>query len=300
MQENPKFIHLRVHSEYSLLEGAIRIKELPSMCFAMGMPAVAVTDTNNLFGALEFSEYSSNAGIQPILGCQMSLRFTDSASVDTEPDLPSIVLLVQNEVGYKNLLKLNSKAYLEKEGSPFITMEDLRGSSAGLIALTGGVNGPVGKLLISEKTDEAHDLLLDFLEIFQNNLYIEIQRHPSEGGVSELEVATESHFIKLAYKLKIPLVATNDVFFPDNGMFEAHDALMCISSGAYVDQRESRRRLTPQHFFKTQEEMLTLFADLPEATANTVEIAKRCAFKAETREPILPKFAENENQELRT
>ena len=300
MQENPKFIHLRVHSEYSLLEGAIRIKELPSMCFAMGMPAVAVTDTNNLFGALEFSEYSSNAGIQPILGCQMSLFFTNSASVDTEPDLPSIVLLVQNEVGYKNLLKLNSKAYLEKEGSPFITMEDLRGSSAGLIALTGGVNGPVGKLLISEKTDEAHDLLLDFLEIFQNNLYIEIQRHPSEGGVSELEVATESHFIKLAYKLKIPLVATNDVFFPDNGMFEAHDALMCISSGAYVDQRENRRRLTPQHFFKTQEEMLTLFADLPEATANTVEIAKRCAFKAETREPILPKFAENENQELRT
>ena len=300
MQENPKFIHLRVHSEYSLLEGAIRIKELPSMCFAMGMPAVAVTDTNNLFGALEFSEYSSNAGIQPILGCQMSLCFTDSASVDTEPDLPSIVLLVQNEVGYKNLLKLNSKAYLEKEGSPFITMEDLRGSSAGLIALTGGVNGPVGKLLISEKTNEAHNLLLDFLEIFQNNLYIEIQRHPSEGGVSELEVATESHFIKLAYKLKIPLVATNDVFFPDNGMFEAHDALMCISSGAYVDQRESRRRLTPQHFFKTQEEMLTLFADLPEATANTVEIAKRCAFKAETREPILPKFAENENQELRT
>ena len=179
-------------------------------------------------------------------------------------------------------------------------MEDLRGSSTGLIALTGGVNGPVGKLLISEKTDEAHDLLLDFLEIFQNNLYIEIQRHPSEGGVSELEVATECNFIKLAYKLKIPLVATNDVFFPDNGMFEAHDALMCISSGAYVDQRESRRRLTPQHFFKTQEEMLTLFADLPEATANTVEIAKRCAFKAETREPILPKFAENENQELRT
>ena len=114
MQENPKFIHLRVHSEYSLLEGAIRIKELPSTCFAMGMPAVAVTDTNNLFGALEFSEYSANAGIQPILGCQMSFSATERPKIDPVFGLPSIVLLVKNEIGYKNLLKLNSKAYLGK------------------------------------------------------------------------------------------------------------------------------------------------------------------------------------------
>ena len=299
MQENPKFIHLRVHSEYSLLEGAIRIKELPSTCFAMGMPAVAVTDTNNLFGALEFSEYSANAGIQPILGCQMSFCATERPKIDPVFGLPSIVLLVKNEIGYKNLLKLNSKAYLEKEVSPFLVMEDLKSCSDGLILLTGGAAGPMGELIIADKIPEAHDLLTDFSDIFKSNLYIEIQRHPLENEPLESEAATEKSFLEMAYELKIPIVATNDVFFPDSDMFEAHDALMCISSGSYVDQRESRRRLTPQHFFKTQEEMLTLFADLPEATANTVEIAKRCAFKAETREPILPKFAENESQELR-
>ena len=299
MSKNPKFIHLRLHSEYSLLEGAIRLKKLPEMCVSAGMPAVAVTDTNNLFGALEFSEYASLAGIQPILGCQMDLSYLKLPAKDSTKNSDSIVLLVQNEIGYKNLLKLNSRAYFESEGLAQIKVEDLRLYSEGLICLTGGAEGPVGRLLNSDKISDAKQLLLDFLDIFQSNLYIEIQRHPGENGLPNIEAKTESLFIDLAYELKIPLVATNDVHFPDTEMFEAHDALMCISSGSYVDQKETRRQLSTQHYFKTQQEMLTLFADLPEATSNTVEIARRCAFKAQTRDPILPKFAENENEELR-
>ena len=298
MSKNPKFIHLRLHSEYSLLEGAIRLKKIPEMCISAEMPAVAVTDTNNLFGALEFSEYASSAGIQPILGCQMDLSYLKLPEIGTSKNSDSIVLLVQNEIGYKNLLKLNSRAYFESEGQAQIKIEDLRLYSEGLICLTGGAEGPVGRLLNSDKISDARQLLVDFLDIFKSNLYIELQRHPGENGLPNIEAKTESLFIDLAYELKIPLVATNDVHFHDTEMFEAHDALMCISSGSYVDQKQSRRQLSTQHYFKTQQEMLTLFADLPEATSNTVEIARRCAFKAETRDPILPKFAENENEEL--
>ena len=136
-------------------------------------------------------------------------------------------------------------------------------------------------------------------EIFPNRLYVELQRHPGEHGQPEAEQQSERGHIEMAYAMALPLVATNDVYFPKTEMYEAHDALICISEGAYVDQQEGRRRLTPQHYFKSPEEMITLFADLPEAIENTVEIAKRCAFMAYRRDPILPKFADDEVAELR-
>ncbi len=146
----------------------------------------------------------------------------------------------------------------------------------------------------------AEALMQRFHAIYGDRLYIELQRHPGEGGrTTEAEQKTERGFVEMAYAMDIPLVATNDVYFPKSDLYEAHDALICIAQGAYVDQQQPRRRLTPQHYFKSPQEMATLFADLPEALENTVEIARRCAFKTYKRDPILPKFAENEVAELR-
>ncbi len=300
MTTDPRFIHLRVHTEYSLLEGAVRLKKLPDMCKANDMPAVAVTDSNNMFSALEFSVAASGAGIQPIIGCQVDLAYV-IVQPGEKPRAPApLVLLAQSETGYENLMKLNSCLYLDKGGQlPQVTPEDLERHSAGLICLTGGPNGPLGMLLQAGQRPAAQDLLGRMARAFPDRLYVELQRHPGEGGQPEAERLTEQGHVEMAYAMNLPLVATNDVYFPETRMYEAHDALICISEGAYVDQQEPRRRLTAQHYFKSQQEMATLFADLPEAVENTVEIARRCAFMAYRRDPILPKFADDEVAELR-
>ena len=302
MSSTPRFIHLRVHTEYSLLEGAVRVKKLSGMCADMGMPAVAITDTNSLFAALEFSVTAQGAGIQPIVGCQVDIAMPHNDPTGrTQPPKPApIVLLAQREEGYENLMKLSSCLYVDKGGQlPQVTMEELAERSAGLICLTGGPEGPIGQVLQQGKRAEAGAMMRQYQEIFADRLYIELQRHPGEMGQPEVERLTERGFIEMAYEMGIPLVATNDVYFPKTDMFEAHDALICISEGAYVDQQEGRRRLTAQHYFKSQEEMIALFADLPEAIENTVEIARRCAFATYRRDPILPKFADDEVAELR-
>ena len=210
------------------------------------------------------------------------------------------MLLAQSEVGYENLMKLNSCLYVDKGGAlPQITFEQMTQHAEDVICLTGGALGPVGEILQRGARAAAKAKLQQFLDIFQDRLYVELQRHPGENGLPEVEQATERGFIELAYEMNIPLVATNDVYFPNSKMYEAHDALICIAEGAYVDQQTPRRRLTAQHYFKSPQEMATLFADLPEALENTVEIAQRCAFMAYRRDPILPKFAEDEVQELR-
>lgn len=297
---DPRFIHLRVHTEYSLLKGAVRLKKLPGLCEAMEMPAVAVTDTNNLFSALEFSVSASGAGIQPIIGCQVDLRFATPKQGERPRDPAGLVLLAQNETGYENLMKLNSCLYLRTDGElPHVTVDELEQHSAGLICLTGGPEGPIGQLLMQGGRPAAEELMTRFKAIFGDRLYVELQRHPGEDGLPETEKQTERGMIEMAYAMDIPLVATNDVYFPKADMYEAHDALICIAEGTYVDQSEPRRRLTAQHYMKTPQEMATLFADLPEAIENTVEIAKRCAFMAYRRDPILPKFADDEVEELR-
>ncbi|ADO43255.1 DNA polymerase III subunit alpha [Ketogulonicigenium vulgare Y25] len=297
---DPKFIHLRVHTEYSLLEGAIHAGDLPKLAKAAGMPAVAVTDTNNLFCALEFSEKASKSGIQPIIGCQVDLTYMKVEAGKRAEDPAPIVLLAQSEVGYANLMALNSCAYLDKGGAlPQVTTADLAAHAEGLICLTGGPDGPLGRMIRAGQDNAARLLLERLAAIYPNRLYVELQRHPIEGGLPDAEAQTERPFIEWAYALNLPLVATNDAYFKDEGFYEAHDALICIAEGAYVDQQEPRRKLTPQHYFKSQAEMATLFADLPEALENTVEIAKRCAFKAYKRDPILPRFADDEVEELR-
>ncbi|MBT4888763.1 MAG: DNA polymerase III subunit alpha [Rhodospirillales bacterium] len=299
MSSHAEFVHLRVHSAYSLSEGAVRIKSLGELCHKSAMPAVAVTDTNNLFGAMEFSGALSGAGIQPIIGSQLKVHVTPDESNASSVYEGSIVLLVQNEAGYMNLLKLLSIAYLDGEDAhdPHIVLENLAKYNEGLIVLSGGPEGPLGVMLLKGKNQEAEDHIKSLKDIFKDRLYIEIMRHGTQP-----EIETEKAFLDFAYDMDIPLVATNEVFFPTRDMFEAHDALVCIASGRRVSETE-RRRLTPEHYFKSVREMKSLFKNLPEAIDNTVIIAQRCAYMVNKIDPILPPYdcgeGRTETDELR-
>jgi DNA polymerase-3 subunit alpha len=292
-----EFVHLRVHSAYSLSESAIKIDELVELCRRHEMPAVAVTDTGNLFGALEFSLACTDAGIQPIIGCQLAIRgVSEEVAEDGHPaeatadvahgPMDQIVLLAQNDVGYTNLLKLVSRSFLETEGAeaPHVTVADLAGHGAGLIALTGGPAGPVGRPLGEGGLLGAEAALMQLADLFPGRLYVEVTRHGTA-----VEARIEEPLIELAYKHHLPLVATNEAFFAEAQMYEAHDALLCIAGGTYVAEAE-RRRVTPHHRFKSAAEMRELFADLPEAVDNTLAVARRCTYMPRPREPMLPAF----------
>ncbi|MGZ5922686.1 MAG: DNA polymerase III subunit alpha, partial [Rhizomicrobium sp.] len=282
------FIHLRVKSAYSLLEGAVRPKELAMLAAESGMPAVAVTDNNNLFGVYEIADTVAKAGVQPIVGALLSVELTPAPNSQqgSRKKPPHLPLLVQDEMGYRNLTKLLSAAYLKAEPGdwPHVKAELLAEHAGGLIALTGGSGGPINTLLLEGQTEAAASLLDRLAAIFGDRLYVELQRH----GLPE-ERATEAALIDLAYAKRLPLVATNDVHFGPAAMYEAHDALLCIADGAFVSQ-DDRRRLTREHRFKTPAEMAAQFADLPEALDNTLEIARRCAYRPMKRKPILPVF----------
>lgn len=282
------FVHLRTHTAYSLSEGAIKLKQLIKLCEKSMMPAVGIADTGNLFGALEFSTSCADAGIQPVIGCQVAIRREGEAPTrdGRKPDPDWLVLFCQNEAGYANLLKLVSKAFLETDAgeTPQVTLHDLETHSNGLIVLTGATKGAVNRLLTEGQKDKAEILLVRLSQAFPGRLYVELQRH----GLPAEDMA-EPGLIELAYKHDLPLVATNEPFFADRGMYEAHDALICIAEGAYVAQEE-RRRLTPEHYFKSPAEMRELFADLPEACDNTLVVARRCAFMVSKRKPILPPY----------
>jgi len=284
------FVHLRVHTAYSLSAGAIRTKELVELCKAERMPAVAVTDTGNLFGALEVATTCAAAGVQPIIGCEIALERNGASegSLPTrglsEPD--RIVLLTQNEAGYRNLLDLVSRSYLAGEvpTEPGITHSDLAAAGEGLLCLTGGPRGPVGRLLAEGQADAAEAVLTQLAGLFPNRLYVELMRH----GMPD-ETRTEPGLVELAYRHDLPLVATNDAYFPDRDFYEAHDALLCVAETTVVADQE-RKRLTSHHYFRSAAEMRALFADLPEACDNTLVIARRCAFIPQPRQPILPAF----------
>ncbi len=294
------FVHLRVHSAYSLSEGAIKVKALARLCREHALPAVAVTDSSNLFGALEISQTLLEAGVQPIIGCQLALRREDEDSYGSpRPEPDQIILLAQSETGYRNLLQLVSAAYLTGDASegPQVGLSDLAPRADGLIALTGGPGGTVGRLLQERRMAKAEEALLGFARMFPGRLYVELMRHDL-GEEREIEDA----LVDLAYRHDLPLVATNDVYFADPSMYEAFDALLCIADGTYVSQPD-RRQLTQEHRFKSAEEMRALFEDLPEAVDNTLVIARRCAFCPAPAEPILPAYptegGRDEAEELR-
>jgi DNA polymerase-3 subunit alpha len=288
------FVHLRVHTAYSLSAGAIRIKELAGLCKAERMPAVAITDSGNLFGALEFATTCSAVGVQPIIGCEIAVERGNPEGGSRlgralcEPD--RIVLLVQNEAGYRNLLQLVSRSYLASDlpSEPSISLRDLAGASDGLLCLAGGPKGPVGRLLAEGQAEAAEAVLSELAASFPNRLYVELTRH----GAAD-EARSEPGLIELAYRHGLPLVATNDVYFPDRDFYEAHDALLCIAQGTVVADAD-RKRLTRSHYFRPAAEMREVFVDLPEACDNTLVIARRCAFIPQPRQPILPAFSSDQ------
>src|SRR6187431_2030134 len=305
------FVHLRVHSAYSLLEGALTIQKLAVLARADETPALALTDSNNLFGALEFSEAMAEVGVQPIIGVTLSLTFATESqtTLGAEQRGPSIegriALLAKDANGYANLMRLSSDAYFAaaETGEVVTSIAELAARAEGLIALTGGPEGVID-LPLGEGNPELGRSRLETLKaLFGDRLYVELQRHnlPQERAV-------ESQLLNLAYDLDVPIVATNEPYFATQEDFEAHDALLCIAEGSYVAV-DDRRRLSPEHYFKTAAEMRRLFADLPEALDNTIEVARRCAFRPEERMPILPPFltggaattalAETEAAELR-
>lgn len=287
----PKFIHLRVHTAYSLSEGAMKVPALMHKLHDQGVPAIAVTDTANMFGGKAFSKYASDEGVKPILGCQFYLRNPDADDVlkskgrIIEPD--KIILLVMNAEGYANIMHLMKLSYLDNPQTgekPQIKMTDLEKYSAGLIALSGGVDGQIGRLLLEHRDQEAEECLVTLQKYFGNRLYVEISRI----GL-DTERQTEDTFINLAYKYNIPLVATNEAFFFDVDMYEAHDALVCIAAGEYVSN-DNRKKFSPNNRLRSEDEMVELFADLPEALESTVNIAKRCCYLSEKVQPLLPIF----------
>jgi DNA polymerase-3 subunit alpha len=283
------FVHLHVHSAYSLLKGSIKIAKLGELAKADRQPALALTDTDNLFGALEFSDKMAGYGIQPIIGCELAVDFGD---VDPNARSPlaagpaRIVLLAARERGYRSLMRLNSRAFLETptHQSPHIKFDWLEGEAEDVIALTGGPDGPIALALGADHPALAADRTERLAGLFGDRLYIELQRH----GIDK-ERRSESGLIDLAYRKGLPLVATNEPYFASNDDYEAHDALLCIAGGRLIAETD-RDQLTPDHRFKTRAEMAVLFADIPEALASTIEIAERCSFRPMTRKPILPRF----------
>ncbi|MBV9752799.1 MAG: DNA polymerase III subunit alpha, partial [Hyphomicrobiales bacterium] len=282
------FVHLHVHSSYSLLEGALTIAKLAKLARADKMPALALTDTNNLYGALEFSEKLAAEGVQPIIGLQLSIEFGDiERSRQARKRAASIVLLTATASGYANLLRLSTRTLVDAatSGRPQLRIEDIEGHAAGLIALTGGPEGPIDEALIERRPDLAEARLERLAGVFGNRLYIELQRH----GLP-VERIDEPQLLDFAYRRGIPIVATNEPYFAGREDHEAHDALLAIAEGRLLSD-DQRRRVTPEHGFKSRAEMMERFADLPEALSNSVEIALRCSFRPKATKPILPRFS---------
>ena len=286
MTDRQPFVHLRVRSPYSLLEGAIRIPQMVAACQTHGMPAMALTDTNNLFGALEFSEVMAGAGVQPIIGCTLSVRVNDPHPGERAEADGTLVVLVQNRTGYENLMALSSAAYLDVDASeePHVPIARIEDHAAGLICLTGGPDGVLNRLLCGGRQPEAAKFLSRLEAAFGDRLYVELQRH----GLAD-ERDAEDWLVEEAYARDLPLVATNEAFFPDASMHKAHDALLCISQSSFVSV-EDRRKVTAEHYLTSPDEMVQRFQDLPEAIENTLEVARRCAYRVRTHAPILPSF----------
>jgi DNA polymerase III subunit alpha len=296
----PQFIHLRVKSAFSLLEGSLHPKDIARLCNLYAMPAVAVVDRNNMFGAMETCDKLMSEGIQPIIGCLLSVLrpFPPRPGERFDSRLDSLVLLAATQHGYENLVRLLSAANLDVADTEpcHVTFELLEKFSDGIIALTGGLDGALTNLLAEQQQETAELYLTRLQTVFSDRLYIELSR----TGDSR-EIASEDALIDLAYAKNIPLVASNPVLFANPADYDANDLLSCINQSTVIHD-ESRKKLNPENWFKSPKDMVALFADVPETIANTIVIARRCAAIAPARDPILPKFSVgiSEDELLRT
>ncbi|MGL6042819.1 MAG: PHP domain-containing protein, partial [Sandaracinobacteroides sp.] len=288
------FIPLRVQSCYSMLESTIEVKALAKECARRGIPAVGMADRGNLFAAMAFSKACMDEGVQPVIGTMLPVVRTlppGALRPGSRPPVDHLPLFAQNETGWKNLLALVSAAHLEGESE----LHQLSDRAEGLLALTGGADGALARLLAQGQVDEASALARRLKQLFGDRLYVEIAR-----SGDRIEKASEQGLLELAYAHGLPLVATNPTRFLEPAGHSAHDVMLCISEGAYLESAD-RQRSNPRHYLPTEAEMAERFADLPEAFANTELVARRSAFALKKREPVLPKLvpdAEAEKAEL--
>jgi len=280
--DNPSFIHLRVHTEYSLVDGVVCVKPLMQALAGDNMPAVALTDQSNLFAMVKFTRAALAAGVKPVIGVDALVRRGDDQEAPFQ-----MVLLAQSKKGYLNLSELISKSYLEGQhrGVPIIQAEWIEQHSDGIIALSGGRQGDIGRALLAGQTDLAKQRLKDWLACFNNRFYLELQRTGREN-----EEAYIAQAVDLALGFDVPVVATNDVRFLKADEFEAHEARVCIHDGRTLDDPRRPKNYSEQQYLRSAKEMQALFADIPEALANTIEIAKRCNLEIELGKSYLPQF----------
>ncbi len=271
-----EFNHLKIHSQYSICEGALRIKDLAKYCKENKIKAIGLCDTNNLCGALEFSELIAKSKTQPIIGTQININY--------KGNLGKIPLFAKDLEGYKNLIKLSSKSFLEitDNEEPHCKIEDLESNNKGIILLSGSLDGLIGKLFFKNLTDQINLLLKRFQKIFKENFYLEIQRHHDNG-----EKTFENFLLDISEKLNLPLIATQEVFYLDKNMHEAHDAYLCIGEKTYVNSKD-RKKYTDSHYLKSAEEMYELFKDIPEALENNINFPYRISYRPKNSAPILP------------
>jgi DNA polymerase-3 subunit alpha len=279
---NPRFIHLRLHTEYSLVDGTVRIKALMKKAADLDMPAMALTDQSNLFAMVKFYKAAMAAGIKPIIGVDAWLRPAAEGEQPTR-----MVLLCQNSTGYQNLTRLVSRSYQEGQhgGIPMMEIDWVRELNEGLIALSGGREGDVGRALLAGNSILAQETLQFWQGIFGDRYYLELQRTGREGEEEYLHAA-----VQLALATQTPVVATNDVRFLDAGDFEAHEVRVCIHDGRTLDDPRRPKHYSDQQYLRSEDEMCELFSDIPEALANSVEIARRCNLTIRLGESFLPNF----------
>ena len=288
------FIHLTNKTEYSLSEGALPIARISELCQAFKMPAVGISDTNNMFGALEFSEKVSSVGVQPIIGCNVKIKTPKDylhENIDDEDFYFFLNIFSKSADGYESLLNIISTSYMNHKENAHIDIETLFKNKDGLIVLSGGNNSILKCSNRKNISSQSSSFISDFKREFNDNFYIELQRVGGNDYRIDEEVT-----LNLAYDYHLPIVATNDVYFEGPEHYEAHDALMCIEKKIFVSQKD-RNRLSQNHYFKSQSEMSELFVDIPEALSNTIEIAQRCSHRPKIKMPVLPSFCKDDKQE---
>jgi len=280
---NNKFNHLKVHTQYSICEGAIKIDNLKIFCKENKIPCLGLSDTSNLCGALEFAENISKVGTQPIIGTQINFKFEDVTGL-----LPLIAL---SEKGYKRIIELSSRSYLENDAlsDPHLDINELLTNTDGVVLLSGTIHGLFGKLFEKGRLEDVTKLYKSLSSKFNDKFYLEIQRHGDQN-----EIAFEKFNLKQSSKIKVPIIATNEVYYLKADMHEAHDALICIGSKTYVNEK-NRIKYSNQHYFKSDEEMSTLFSDLPEALENNFNLPFRCNFRPQFSKPVLPNISSEQD-----
>ena len=279
---NKTFNQFKIHTQYSICEGAIKIDQLKDFCKKNKIKALGLSDTYNLSGALEFAENLSSVGTQSIIGTQILFKYKKFIGL--------IPLIAKNYNGYKNIIKLSSKSYLGNSEitSPHCQLDDLINNSDGIIILTGSIKCMFGSLFNKGLTNEIEEILIKLKKKFEGNIYIEIQRH---NDLNEKDF--ENFNLKISKKFELPIIASNEIYYLNQDMYEAHDALMCIGEKTYVSD-SNRTKLTNQHYFKSSDDMIELFKDLPEALENNFNLPYRCSFKPSSSKPILPNISSSD------